>query len=42
MMLMSRAALVAGKQHASEEWYKRRTEWTQEAVERRKLNRGIL
>jgi glycosyltransferase involved in cell wall biosynthesis len=41
LMLMSRAALVAGKQHASEEWYKRRTEWTQEAVERHKHRRGM-
>jgi glycosyltransferase involved in cell wall biosynthesis len=42
LKLLSRAALAAGRHHSSEEWYRRRAEWTQQAVERHKSNCVIL
>jgi glycosyltransferase involved in cell wall biosynthesis len=42
LKLLSRAALVGGKRHSIEEWYRRRAEWTQQAVERHKSNREML
>jgi len=42
LKFLSRLALTGGKRHSSEEWYRRRAEWTQQAVERHKSNRGML
>lgn len=42
LRLLSRAALSAGKRHATEEWYRLRAEWTHQAVEHRQSNRVKL
>lgn len=40
LKFLSRAALAGGRRHSSEEWYRRRAEWTQQAVEQHQSNRG--